>query len=130
MITRITIKGYRIFGDFELRPNAGMNIIVGDNDSGKSTLLEAIGLALTGRINNGWAQDALDPYWFNADQVNAFFTALSTEKKLPPPEILIEIYLSPDSHGLHHLWYPQLTPRGCARHPTADRAIAGVPPGD
>ena len=103
MITRITIKGYRIFGDFELRPNAGMNIIVGDNDSGKSTLLEAIGLALTGRINNGWAQDALDPYWFNADQVNAFFTALSTEKKLPPPEILIEIYLSPDSHGLHHL---------------------------
>jgi DNA repair exonuclease SbcCD ATPase subunit len=52
VITRIVIKGYRIFQDFEFCPNAGTNIVVGDNDSGKSTLLEAIALALTGRIYN------------------------------------------------------------------------------
>ena len=103
MITRIIIKGYRIFRNFELCPNAGTNIIVGDNDSGKSTLLEAISLALTGRINNRWMQDMLDPYWFNAQQTRTFFASLQAEEKLPPPEILIEIYFSIDAHGLHDL---------------------------
>lgn len=51
MITRIVIQGYRLFEEFELEPNPGMNILVGDNDAGKSTLLEAISLALTGRLN-------------------------------------------------------------------------------
>lgn len=49
MLTKIVIKNYRCYEDFTLEFNKGLNILVGDNDSGKSTLLEAIGLALTGR---------------------------------------------------------------------------------
>lgn len=45
MISQILIDGYRVFNRFEIVPSAGMNIIVGDNDAGKSTLLEAISLA-------------------------------------------------------------------------------------
>ncbi|MGV8671218.1 AAA family ATPase, partial [Pseudomonas aeruginosa] len=41
MITKIRIRGYRIYKDFLLRPNPGVNILIGDNDAGKSTLTEA-----------------------------------------------------------------------------------------
>jgi predicted ATPase len=46
MIERIIIESYRRFVRLDFEPNRGMNIIVGDNESGKSTLLEAIALAL------------------------------------------------------------------------------------
>lgn len=46
MITKIRIRGYRIYIDFLLKPNPGVNILVGDNDAGKPTLMEAISLAL------------------------------------------------------------------------------------
>ena len=51
VITRVQIRGYRRFQDFTFKPEAGTNIIVGGNEAGKSTLLEAMTLALTGRVN-------------------------------------------------------------------------------
>jgi putative ATP-dependent endonuclease of the OLD family len=65
MIDRVVIRGYRRFNNLDLSPNAGMNVIVGDNESGKSTLLEAIGLVLTGKVNGRWAREELNPFWFN-----------------------------------------------------------------
>jgi putative ATP-dependent endonuclease of OLD family len=55
MIERVVIRGYRCFKLLDFEPNARLNIVVGDNAAGKSTLLEAIGLALTGRSNGRWA---------------------------------------------------------------------------
>jgi len=94
MIERIIVEGYRLFQKFELEPSDGLNIIVGGNEAGKSTLLEAIGLALTGRINGRWVEEVLNPYWFNQQQVTDYFSSLSTEAAASPPEILIELYLS------------------------------------
>src|SRR5699024_9637923 len=102
MITRIVVKGYRLFEDFELEPNAGTNIVVGDNESGKSSLLEAISLALTGRINGRWAQDELNPYWFNVAAVERYFASIDTGAPLLPPEILIELYLTNDDDDLQY----------------------------
>lgn len=78
MINRILIKGYRCFEHLDLQPNVGLNIIVGDNESGKSTLLEAIALALTGKINGRWAQEELNPFWFNQPDVARFFELYNT----------------------------------------------------
>lgn len=103
MITRIVVRGYRLFVDFELEPNAGTNIVVGDNESGKSSLLEAISLALTGRINGRWAQDELNPYWFNVEAVENYFASLDSGSPLPPPEILIELYLTNSDDSLQYL---------------------------
>ncbi|HJP68948.1 MAG TPA: AAA family ATPase [Sphingomicrobium sp.] len=103
MITRIIIKGYRLFEDFELEPNPGMNIVVGDNDAGKSTMLEAISLALTGRLNGRWADDELNPYWFNQEAVRRYFASLATKSPLAPPEILIELYLTNEDDNLQPL---------------------------
>ncbi|MFC5475596.1 ATP-dependent nuclease [Paraherbaspirillum soli] len=92
MIEKIKIRGYRIFKDIEIRPKPGMNLIVGGNEAGKSTLLEAITLALTGRINGRSAVEELNPFWFNLDLVSAYLAKLNDGKCTPMPEILIELY--------------------------------------
>lgn len=93
MIERVRIRGYRKFEDEVFRPNTRLNILVGDNESGKSTLLEAIGLALTGRVNGRLASEELNPYWFNSKQVAAFFAAREAEQAVALPTIDIEVFL-------------------------------------
>lgn len=94
MIEKILIKGYRTFADLTIEPRPGMNIVVGDNEAGKSTLLEAIGLALTGRVNGHWAIEELNPYWFTLGNVAEFFAKYGTAEQIAPPEIEIELYLN------------------------------------
>ncbi|WP_423464317.1 ATP-dependent nuclease [Promicromonospora sp. MS192] len=94
MIERIVVQGYRLFQDFEMEPTTGLNIVVGGNEAGKSTLLEAIGLALTGRVDGRRVEDVLNPYWFNQQQVADYFSSLSTNTPMDLPEILIELYFS------------------------------------
>lgn len=49
VITRLIIEGFKGFKDrFCIEFNESVNIIVGDNEAGKSTILEAINLGLTG----------------------------------------------------------------------------------
>lgn len=94
MIKEIHIKGYRLFEHFCLYPDTGMNLLVGGNSAGKSTLLEAVMLALTGRINGYRAVDMLNPYWFNQNNVDRFFTNLAHKRAVNPfPEFQIDVYL-------------------------------------
>lgn len=93
MITKIRIRGYRIYKDFVLYPNPQLNILVGDNDAGKSTLLEAISLGLNGRIGGRGVLEELNPYWFNAELVSEFLAQRNAGRKPALPEILIELYL-------------------------------------
>ena len=51
MIRKVVIRNYRKFRKLDVDMLPGTNILVGSNDSGKSTLIEAINLALTGRAN-------------------------------------------------------------------------------
>lgn len=93
VITKIRIRGYRIYKDFLLKPNPGVNILIGDNDAGKSTLMEAISLALNGRIGGRGILDELNPHWFNTETVAEFLSLRNAGKKPALPEILIELYL-------------------------------------
>lgn len=102
MIEKIRIEGYRIYRDFTLEPNSSLNLIVGANESGKSTLVEAISLALTGRINGRWASEELNPYWFNTELVERFLKGREAKKPVGWPEIRIELFLS-DLDELQHL---------------------------
>ena len=92
MIERIHVRNYRTFNTLDLKPKDGMNIIVGNNDAGKSTLLEAISLVLNGRLNGRWIGDELNPYWFNTEVVRDFFDAFNKGEEVIPPSILIELY--------------------------------------
>ena len=94
MIRRVIIDGYRRFLHLDVSPCVGMNIIVGDNESGKSTLLEAIGLALTGRVNGRAAAEEVSPFWFHRDRVSDYFTAVADGTSARAPEIYIEVYFA------------------------------------
>lgn len=94
-ITKVHIKNFKIFkGSFKLELNKGLNILVGDNEAGKSTIIEAIHLVLSGLHNGRYLRNELSQYLFNNEVVADYLKSLEegeTPKQLP--EILIEIYL-------------------------------------
>lgn len=104
MIEKIRIKGYRKLRDVEITPHHKLNIIVGENEAGKSTLLEAIGLALTGKVNGRPAHEELNPYWFNQDQVSEYFSQRAVGSTPALPEISIEVFLAERADLIHRFY--------------------------
>jgi predicted ATP-dependent endonuclease of OLD family len=96
MIKEIYIDNYKCFQDFRLQLNSDLNVIVGDNESGKSTILEAVSLALTCRLNGRSINYELSPYLFNLSARDKFIDALKNGKHPEPPKIIIELYLVDD----------------------------------
>ena len=94
MIKKILIKNYKIFDNIEIELNDTLNIIVGDNEVGKSTILEAINLAFTKRLNGRLIEYELTPYLFNRKCVEEYLTELKEEGSPKLPEIIIELYLN------------------------------------
>ena len=92
MITKVKIRGYRLYKELTFEPVPGFNLIAGSNESGKSTLLEAICLGLTGRLEGRPASDMLNPYWFNVDVANAFAVSCRAKRSAAWPEIHIELF--------------------------------------
>ena len=93
MIKKIFIRNYKIFDEFDLELNKGLNIIVGNNEAGKSTILEAVNLALTKRLNGRTIDNELTPYLFNKKCEKCYLDSLRNGKLEKLPEIIIEIYL-------------------------------------
>ncbi len=93
MIKKIKIENFKTFRNFQIELNEDLNIIVGDNETGKSTILEAINLALTGQLNGRSINYEISPYIFNKDSVNEYIDNLRKGDKREPPCILIEIFL-------------------------------------
>jgi putative ATP-dependent endonuclease of OLD family len=92
-IERVIVKNYRTLKllDFMLRQH--LNIVVGDNETGKSTLLEAINLGLKCQINRRPAYGELHPYLFNVEAVAQYVASLKAGQAIAPPKILVELYL-------------------------------------
>lgn len=94
-IKKLRIRNYKLFSDVTIEMNEGANIFVGENDSGKTTILEALGMVLTGKINGGNLINRFNLDWFNLDARNEFKTAIANGEKPTPPTIEIEAYLFP-----------------------------------
>ena len=100
-ITKVTIENYKCFsGRFSFTPNKGLNLLVGDNEAGKSTILEAIHLALTGLLNGRYLRNELTQYLFNIESVNEYIRNLSEGKLAILPSILIELSFEGDDIAL------------------------------
>jgi len=96
-ITKVNIFNYKCFvGKFTLEFKSGINIIVGNNETGKSTILEAIHLALSGIINGRYLKNELNQYLFNDAVVNNYLNSLNSDQKQESPKIAIEIFFSDD----------------------------------
>ncbi|MGX7877036.1 ATP-dependent nuclease [Mesorhizobium sp. ORM6] len=101
-ITKVIVENYRTLQRATVPVNEHLNIIVGDNECGKSTLLEAINLCLTGLLNGRSIIAELHPYLFNVEAVAAYIASLTSSKPLLPPQITIELYFKDDA-ALTHL---------------------------
>ncbi len=95
-ITRVVVQNYRCLKNANVVLNPGLNILVGNNECGKSTLLEAIFLALSGQLNGRAIQTELHPHLFNADVVTKYIADLRSQTATAPPEVLIELYFHDD----------------------------------
>ncbi|NLB79576.1 MAG: AAA family ATPase [Clostridiaceae bacterium] len=93
-IKKLIIKNYKLFRDVNIAMNEDVNIFVGDNDSGKTTILEALTMVLTGRINSSSVYNRLNLDWFNADVRNEFKREIEEGNTPMLPEIEIEVYFS------------------------------------
>jgi len=93
-IERVIVKNYRALRQTQVPLNGNLNVIVGDNESGKSTLLEAINLALKCQLNRRPAAYELHPFLFNAETVAEFVASHKAGAPQAPPEILIELYFA------------------------------------
>ena len=94
MIRKIAIRNYRLFREFDLEFLPGINILVGNNDTGKSTLIEAIYLALTGRVHGRVLAQELSPYFINLDATREYVEQLQSGTVPPPlpPTMIIEVF--------------------------------------
>lgn len=90
-IRKVVIKNYKKFKDFSIEFNSKVNIIVGNNEEGKSTILEAIHLALSGMNDGRPIRNEISEYFFNKEVVRDYLYSLSTDSKQDLPEISIEI---------------------------------------
>ncbi len=95
-VEKLKVKNYKCFKDFEIDFNDSINIIVGNNEEGKSTILEALQLALSGMLNGRTLFTDVYESLFNKDAVEEYLRSLSTTEKKPLPSILIEVFLKGD----------------------------------
>ncbi len=58
-VTRLEIRQLRRFDEVQLMPGPGLNLIIGDNGAGKTSLLEALHLMAYGRSFRGRVRDGL-----------------------------------------------------------------------
>mmetsp|Transcript_19378 Transcript_19378/g.63012 ORF Transcript_19378/g.63012 Transcript_19378/m.63012 type:complete len:352 (+) Transcript_19378:15-1070(+) len=100
-IEKIKIKNFKCFKDeFELILNKNVNIIVGKNEAGKSTIIEAINLTLSGWFKGRYIYNELSEYIFNKETIKEYISSLQTETPLAPPSIKIEVFLSADTSSI------------------------------
>jgi energy-coupling factor transporter ATP-binding protein EcfA2 len=95
MISKVVIRNFRILEKVNVDLQPKRNILVGNNDAGKSTFLQAIHLALTGQIGGrSLLSSPITPDLFNGNAVKAFCDAANAGKKPAAPEIRIDVFLT------------------------------------
>lgn len=97
-IERIKIYNFKKFKELEFKCNTDLNLLIGDNEAGKSTILQAIDLVLSGSRHK--VESIGLESLFNRDKINEFFEDKSFQNL---PSLFIELYLSeqhnPDLNG-------------------------------
>lgn len=100
-IEKIKITNFKCFREtFELNLNDKLNIIVGDNDSGKTTIIEAIELALSGWYRGKHISNELTQSLFNKELIDEYIASVQEGNPLEPPKITIELFFSDDTNPI------------------------------
>jgi len=93
-ISKIKLHNFKCFRDYELTCNPQLNILVGMNDVGKSTILEAIHLCLTGFFRDKYLKNNLTQDVFNNDCIKEYLENMKNDNNTSLPYCSIELYLN------------------------------------
>lgn len=104
-IQKVHIVGFLCFREFTIEFNKDKNIIVGNNGTGKSTILDAIHLCLSGQYRGQPIKNSLSPFLFNKDNVKTYIQACQNGENRPEllPQITIEVFLSGSTEDVSQL---------------------------
>ncbi len=80
--TKLLIQNYKKFKNAVIDLNNEINILVGNNESGKSTILEIITLLVTGKINNKPIQFNISRDLFNNEIVEEFISKITKKRNM------------------------------------------------
>lgn len=96
VITKIKLKNFKRFRNFMVELDPSINVFVGDNEAGKSTILSAIDIVLSGsktKIEN----IGLDNL-FNNESIQEFMQG--TREYACLPELIVELYLDEQNNPI------------------------------
>lgn len=94
MVKKLLIKNYKSIQEAVIEVKPDVNIFVGENDSGKSTILEAISIVSTGNLNGRFFEKQMKANMFNQNVRQKYIDSLKNKKNVEnPPTIIIEAYL-------------------------------------
>ena len=96
-LKKILVKNYKLLKDTVIDLNPDMNIFVGDNDSGKSTILEVLSILTTGKLNGVSFEKKLKANLFNREVRTQYVNEILLGKHPQPPKIILEAYFDGDS---------------------------------
>ena len=96
-INKLVIKNYKLIRDIVIPLNPNINIFVGENDAGKSTILEALSILTTGKLNGYAFEKQLKANIFNSVTRQEYISAISAGKTPAPPKIIFEAYFDGDA---------------------------------
>src|ERR1700733_4821850 len=98
-IKKIQLRNFKRFNDFKVEFDPELNLLIGDNESGKSSILTAIDIAISGSRSKV-ETIGLDSL-FNQDIVQNFLASAKKFENLPI--LIVEVYLNeqnnPDLNG-------------------------------
>ena len=95
IISKLKLLNFKKYRDFEVDFTEGINLLIGDNEAGKSTILQAIDLVLStskSKIESGGVEN-----FFN-QQVIEEYSNLSSKNYADLPIMRVELYL--DGEGI------------------------------
>lgn len=95
-INKLRIINYKIFRDEIINLHENCNIFVGDNDSGKSTLLEALQIVLSNKLNSYSFERQIKASFFNQSTRRKYIESIKSQtlNEYELPKITIEAYFS------------------------------------
>ncbi|MBX9676695.1 MAG: AAA family ATPase [Methylotenera sp.] len=93
-IHKLILKNFKKFENYQIIFNKDLNIIIGDNEAGKSTILEAIDLLLSGSLSKLYNLGIENI--FNVNAIDKFWNGSKNYSTLPT--LQIEVFLSLESN--------------------------------
>lgn len=99
-ISELKINGFKKFNDFSIEFNPNINVLIGENEEGKSTILEAIDIVLNQRYFLN--QSTIFEQHFNLENVEVYKRNPTIENL---PYIEIEIFLHEDNENINEAFF-------------------------